>query len=205
MKECFKCKETKNLSEFYKHKEMNDGYLGKCKECSKKDSNNNEKNNSKSELSYDKTEKGVIRVIYKSQILHSKRRGYGNPEYTKKELSDWLYDNGFKELYEIWKKNNYDKKLKPSCDRQNDFKKYSFDNIKLTTWDNNKKNQITDIYMGRSTSGQRCKKLLQLDSNKNLIAEYVSISSAKRSMKYSMDRSIKSGRKDYNGFYWILK
>lgn len=205
MKECFKCKETKSLSEFYKHKQMSDGYLNKCKECAKLDSRNNEKNTSKSELSYDKTESGVIRVIYKSQIFNSKKRNHEKPEYTKKELSDWLYKNGFKELYDIWKNNSYDKKLKPSCDRQNDFKKYSLDNIKLTTWDNNKKNQITDIYMGRSTSGQMCKKLLQFDSNKNLIAEYVSFSSAKRAMRYTMEYSIRSGKKDRNGFYWMYK
>ena len=205
MKECFKCKETKDLSEFYKHKQMLDGHLNKCKECTKLDSKNNEKNNSKSELSYCKTEKGVIRVIYKTQVFNSKRRGHELPEYTKEQLSIWLYNNGFKELYDIWKNSNFNKKLKPSCDRQNDFKNYSLDNIKLTTWDNNNKNQITDRYMGRSTSGKICKKLLQLDSNKNLIAEYVSFSSARRSMKYSMERAIRRGRKDSNGFYWIYK
>ena len=205
MKECFKCKETKDLSEFYKHKQMLDGHLNKCKECTKLDSKNNEKNNSKCKSSYDHTEKGVIRVIYKAQVYHSKRRKHPAPEYTKEQLSIWLYNNGFKELYDIWKNSNFNKKLKPSCDRQNDFKNYSLDNIKLTTWDNNNKNQITDRYMGRSTSGKICKKLLQLDSNKNLIAEYVSFSSARRSMKYSMERAIRSGRKDSNGFYWIYK
>ena len=37
MKKCFKCNQEKPLSYYYKHKKMADGFLGKCKDCTKKD------------------------------------------------------------------------------------------------------------------------------------------------------------------------
>ena len=50
MKTCIKCKQTKEFSEFNKHKQKADGYYTYCKDCKKKDDavyyqNNKEKRN----------------------------------------------------------------------------------------------------------------------------------------------------------------
>jgi hypothetical protein len=43
-KKCFRCKEVKSLSGFYKHKGMADGHLNKCNTCSKSDAKRNARN-----------------------------------------------------------------------------------------------------------------------------------------------------------------
>lgn len=54
MKECFKCGEIKNLADFYKHKQMKDGHLNKCKSCTKSDSLKHRTENIDSIRKYDR-------------------------------------------------------------------------------------------------------------------------------------------------------
>ena len=194
MKKCFKCNEEKPINSFYHHKKMKDGYLSKCKECTKSDN----KNYPNSDL----TEHGVIRIIYKTQKRNCKIRKMDMPNYSKLQLKEWLYENGFKELFDIWSKSGYKKNFKPSIDRLDDFKSYSFDNIKLGTWLDNKNHQVLDILNGLGTGGKRCKPVIQLHNNR-IVAKYHSYSSAERTVKYDFHRLIDSGIPDkQNGYLW---
>lgn len=175
------------------------GVQNECKECTKKRVAINQRRVGDA---YDSTEKGVIRVLYKTQKRHNKLRGHGDMPYSKVELSEWLYKNNFKLLYDKWIESGKCKDLKPSVDRVSDLKGYSFDNIKLGTWAENRQHQYDDIASGNGTSGARCKALYKLDDNFNPIDRYISYNQAARSMGYSLEYQIKKKVKCRNGFYW---
>lgn len=72
MKTCFKCGIEKSLNEFYKHSEMADGHLGKCKNCTKNDT---------------KTRTAIL---------------YSDPTFVEKERSrnrEKYYRLGYREIY----------------------------------------------------------------------------------------------------------
>ena len=81
LKTCFKCGKTKPITDFYAHKQMKDGHLNKCKECTKRDANNHRNQNLDFYRKYDiersKTEKRralSIMVGKKWEAAHRDRK-----------------------------------------------------------------------------------------------------------------------------------
>lgn len=97
-KTCFKCNVEKSLTEYYKHKLMSDGYLGKCKQCTKSDVRKREKM-----LSNDSE------WIESEQKRH--REKYYRLGYKEKHKPTYEQKKSTKEKY----KDKYPEKYKASC------------------------------------------------------------------------------------------
>jgi hypothetical protein len=129
---------------------------------------------SKYQLKYYRTKKGVASSIYNGQKYAVKNSTYKTISYSKKEFEDWLFSNEkFNVLYDRWVNSGYIKGLKPSVDRIDANKGYSFDNIQLMTWAENELKGRTE------TSNKTSMPVLQI-KNGVIIAEYRSMNDACR-------------------------
>jgi len=131
---CFKCGSNKALTEYYKHKGMTDGYLGKCKDCTKNDSKDREEELKNNPAWYEKEKERhrdkYYRLGYKEKHKPTKEnkakamKKYGNkyPEKMKAKsmsaslkakikgnhLHHWSYNKEhFKDVIELSVKDHY--------------------------------------------------------------------------------------------------
>lgn len=105
MKMCFKCGKEKPLFDFYEHKRMADGYLNKCKECTKSDVSNNYRKNIGYCKEYEKNRAQLPHRIAARNAYASSPRGrevgnrlsrkwaVENPEKRKESLLKWEANN----------------------------------------------------------------------------------------------------------------
>ena len=130
MKICSTCKQFKPLSDFNKRSVSSDGHALMCRKCTHI-----------LQRKFHESKEGIVSRIYCTQKRKSKLRGHKPPTYTKNEFREWLFNqDNFEKLYKEWVDNDYATNYTLSCDRINNTKQYSLDNIKLTSWQINNKN-----------------------------------------------------------------
>ena len=157
-----------------------------------------------SEFLYYRTKKGLITRILKNQKTLSKKRGLPPPLYTKDQLSVFLLNSKiFNELFYIWEINNYSKLLVPSLDRLDDYRGYSFDNIQILTWQENKNKGHKDRILG--INNKHSKKVYQYNKDSSFITSYVSVNAASRYTGIdvgNISKCCSKERKSAGGYIW---
>lgn len=70
-------------------------------------------------------------------------------EMTREQFFVWIITQPkLNTLFEAWKESGFDKNLRPSVDRLDDYKPYSLSNIRLTTWEENNRKGNEDRKSG---------------------------------------------------------
>lgn len=89
-KTCFKCLEEKTLTDFYRHPQMADGRVNKCKECNKRDVRENRAANADYYKWYDRIRaNSPERVAARMEYASTKK----NRELSRKRTAEWYARN----------------------------------------------------------------------------------------------------------------
>jgi hypothetical protein len=92
IKRCFKCNKEKDLDDFYKHPQMKDGRVNKCKECAKTENIDNRK----------------VKIEYYKDFDKKRNQDLNRKKYCARKSKKWRLNNPEKsaEIKSNWKKRN---------------------------------------------------------------------------------------------------
>lgn len=143
---CFKCNKRKPLCDFYKHKQMGDGHLNKCKECARTDVRLNYSENVETKRAYDKKRQRHSRsriFNHRYNGIRQRVEGRATREYkvkgseclTYEQYCMWVKSNidDFENVYQQWASSGFTNKLAPSIDRVNNKLGYIPSNMRWVT------------------------------------------------------------------------
>jgi len=126
-----------------------------------------------------RTKKGLITKLYSDQRSRSKKRDMPLPTYSKKWFTNWLItETNFDEMYILWVDSDYDKDIKPSIDRLDDYIGYTETNIQLITARENILKGASDRKEG--INNKISKAVVQKTLDGKLIDKYPSANAASR-------------------------
>ena len=158
---------------------------------------------------YKQSYAGFIKYVYAHQIRNAKQRKHTLPEYTENELLNWYITNATAiKLHEEWIAANCNKELTPSIDRLDNSKTYSFDNIEVVTWKENKKRaykQISNGTLFNSSLLHQLHPIVQYNLYGIKVASYISIAEAVKATGIDhrgISSACKKQRATFHGFLW---
>lgn len=173
--------------------------------------------NSRDKKIYDKTKHtmtGWFNIHYKRLQQRQRIKFAIDLPFDRWALEQWILEYNydvFIKLFKEWKDNDFIIDLIPSIDRIDCMKPYSFDNMQLLTWKQNKekynnierqKHKLDDCeYMICKTR----RKVQQLDMDGNFIKEFISMSEAARqtnSIASCICECCQGKRKSTKGYRW---
>lgn len=196
---CTKCKIDRPIEKYSKRKDRPLGRRSDCKLCEKELRTN-----------HYRSEDGVVTTMWNTQRRNCRDRGHEYPTYTKEEFREWVTSqNSWERLYNEWILSDYDKQMKPSIDRLDDYKSYSFSNIRLVTYTDNREAYYTNSMDGTTTKALEAVIKVDKVTGENL-EEYFSIAEANRQHGKRQSNSdivaVLNGRqKTCWGFVWKRK
>lgn len=190
---CVNCSLLKTKEGFYPCKNSIDGLGTVCRACTKIVGQN-----------YRHSLIGLVKKLYRNQEQSSEKRNHPPPDYTEEEFMIWVIrQDSFPSLYSNWVSSGYLSKLKPSGDRLDDYKPYTFDNLRLITWGENEQKARDDVKNG--INNKKSKGCIQISLDGEILAEYYSLRDAARntnSDSAGISSCCKGKQNTHNGFIW---
>lgn len=119
-KACFKCGQVKPLSGFYRHFQMSDGHLNKCKECTKRDSRNTRSAKIEYYRAYDRARSDQPhRIAIRKRVAVDRKNNHETRAIDAARTAEWNERNSEKRAAHVKVGNAIrDGKLKPQpCER----------------------------------------------------------------------------------------